>query len=143
MRAVSTFLRQPAAQKLLTLEATLTLIGVALALRLLPYSRWRDALNAAPAAANPSPATVATARQIGRSVAAVARNLPGRPQCLAQALAARAMLKRRGIASELNLGVNKDRAAVNAHAWLAVGSQIVTGGPDVSGFSAFGKPARP
>ena len=140
MRAVIKFIRQPAAQKLLTLEATVTVIGVVVVLRLLPYSRWRDALSSAPAAANPSPATVAKARQVGQAVSAVARNLPGRPQCLAQALAARAMLKRRGIASELNLGVNKDRAAINAHAWLAVGRQIVTGGPDVSAFSAFGKP---
>ena len=141
MQAFFRFLQLPAGQKLMTLEALGTLIGVSVVLRFLPYRSWRSALNAAAAqTAPPSSGNVATARQVGRSVAAVARTLPGRPQCLAQALAARAMLKRRGIASELNLGVNTDRAAVNAHAWLAVGSQIITGGPDVSGFSAFGKP---
>jgi len=142
MQLVSRFLQLPTAQKLMALEALATLIGVAIVLRCLPYRSWRNALKPPTAARNATPSTdtLTTARQIGRSVAAVARNLPGHPQCLAQALAARAMLKRRGITSELNLGVSSDRAAINAHAWLAVGSQIVTGGPDVSGFSAFGKP---
>ena len=138
-----TFYKLPAGDKLIALDALLTLIAVEVVLHLLPYRSWRGALKTpAPGATTPpSTASLQTARRVGRMVAAVARRLPGRPQCLAQALAARHMLKRRGIAAELNLGVSNERAAINAHAWLAVGKLIVTGGPDVSGFSAFGKPA--
>jgi len=137
---ISRFLQLPSRQQAMAVEALFTLVVVSIALRCLPYRSWRAELGT-PAGSPPAADAIATAREVGRSVVAVARNLPGRPQCLAQALAARAMLKRRGIDSELNLGVNKDRAAINAHAWLAVGKQIVTGGPDVSAFSAFGKSA--
>jgi hypothetical protein len=57
-------------------------------------------------------------------------------QCLAQAIAGRWMLKRRGVASSLVLGLRKGGPkALLAHAWLCTGSTIVVGGEKYSGFT--------
>jgi hypothetical protein len=45
--------------------------------------------------------------------------------CLPRALAAHAMLRRRGIASRLCLGVARDRSDLAAHAWVEVGQQKI------------------
>jgi hypothetical protein len=45
-----------------------------------------------------------------------------------QAIAAKLMLKRRGIPSTLHLGVAKEDNRFMAHAWLRSGSIILTGG---------------
>jgi len=61
--------------------------------------------------------------------------------CLPRALAAHAMLRRRGIASRLCLGVARDRDALNAHAWVEIGREKIVGGAVAEGFSpiaAFG-----
>jgi transglutaminase-like putative cysteine protease len=50
--------------------------------------------------------------------------------CLARALAAHAMLRRRGIASRLCLGVAHNHGGINAHAWVEVGSEKVVGGAE-------------
>ena len=43
--------------------------------------------------------------------------------CLPRALAAQAMLRRRGIASRLCLGVAREGGALAAHAWIEVGQE--------------------
>jgi Transglutaminase-like superfamily len=52
--------------------------------------------------------------------------------CLPRALAAQAMLRRRGIASRLCLGVTRERddRALSAHAWLELGDSTVIGGEE-------------
>jgi hypothetical protein len=66
-------------------------------------------------------------------------NLGSRPWmnalCLPRALAAHAMLRRRGIASRLCLGVARERGALDAHAWLEVGNGKVVGGSEADGFT--------
>ncbi len=47
--------------------------------------------------------------------------------CFPQALAAHAMLRRRGIASKLCLGVARDNGALVAHAWVEVGTDVIVG----------------
>jgi hypothetical protein len=64
--------------------------------------------------------------------------------CLPRALAAHAMLRRRGIASRLCVGVARRRGALDAHAWLEVGDDKVVGG-EAEGFTrlaAFGGASR-
>ena len=61
--------------------------------------------------------------------------------CLPRALAAHAMLRRRGIASRLCLGVARDGGAFAAHAWIEVGEKKIVGGNEAGGFTqiaAFG-----
>ncbi len=48
-------------------------------------------------------------------------------QCLPRALAAHAMLRRRGIASKICLGVARDNGAIAAHAWVEIGSGRLAG----------------
>ena len=58
---------------------------------------------------------------------------PWESACLAQAFAAKAMLRCRGITSTLYLGLAKNeqggQSGLLAHAWLRSGSLILTGEP--------------
>ena len=82
-----------------------------------------------PAGAGIDPAS----RRVARAIGAAARRAPWRTECLEQAIAAKAMLRRRGIASTLYLGMGRDPVA--AHAWLRVGDTNVTGGRDVARYA--------
>lgn len=63
------------------------------------------------------------------AIGAVSRRAPWRCMCLEQSVAAKMMLRRRGIASTLYLGVARDSGeSIQAHAWLRSGSAYVTGG---------------
>jgi hypothetical protein len=55
--------------------------------------------------------------------------------CLPRALAAHAMLRRRGISSRLCLGVARDREALSAHAWVEIGDDKIVGGGEAGGFT--------
>ena len=66
----------------------------------------------------------------------LARNLPWECQCLVQAVAGKAMLRRRSMPTTLYLGVAKDEnARLCAHAWLRCGDVIVTGREGADRFS--------
>lgn len=70
----------------------------------------------------------------------VAARLPWRADCLVQALAAQRWLNREGIATQMTLGVPREKPTTfEAHAWLSAGDRIVTGG-DVSGYVPLVKP---
>jgi hypothetical protein len=69
---------------------------------------------------------VKLAREVSWAVTVAARHVPWNSVCLPQALAARTMLRRRGVASTLYLGVSRAEG-LTAHAWLRVGHFIVTG----------------
>jgi Transglutaminase-like superfamily len=55
--------------------------------------------------------------------------------CLPRALAAQAMLRRRGIAGRLCLGVRRAAGELDAHAWVEIGSHKVVGGDEIDGFT--------
>ena len=61
--------------------------------------------------------------------------------CLPQALAAHAMLRRRGLASQLCLGVARENGLLTAHAWVEVGHNKIVGGAESARYTnlaAFG-----
>ena len=75
---------------------------------------------------------------IGWAIRAVASRTPWRSKCLEQAIAAKAMLRRRNIPNTLYLGVapgtsDGERSAI-AHAWVRSGMVHVTGGTNVGAF---------
>ena len=71
-----------------------------------------------------------TARTIGWAVRSSAPYMPFRSVCLQQAMAAHAMLRRRGIASVMHFGAGKsDEKPIDAHAWLDAAGVKVTGYP--------------
>ena len=55
--------------------------------------------------------------------------------CLPRALAAQAMLRRRGIASRLCLGVARQGSELLAHAWVEIGKDKIVGGAGAGGFT--------
>jgi len=115
---------------LLASEASLMLMGASVAIRLLPSPRVLRLLGrpASPAPASPSPVEPAPARIVGRAVERVSSHMPWQPLCLPQAIATRAMLRRRGIECEGHLGVRRT-APFDAHAWVTVGDVVIQGAP--------------
>lgn len=68
------------------------------------------------------------ARRIQRIVLLVCNYTPWQSKCLVRALLVQYFLKRKGIATTIYLGVNKDDMnQMAAHAWIRCGEMIVTG----------------
>jgi hypothetical protein len=55
--------------------------------------------------------------------------------CLPRALATHAMLRRRGIASRLCLGVSREGQAFIAHAWVEIGENKIVSDPQIGHFT--------
>jgi hypothetical protein len=113
----------------LLVEAGLVLAAARLAL-LLPFSwiaRWMGKLQEE-VESDLRPGQLRHARRVGWAVRTAARRFPLKLVCLPQAVAAKAMLRSRGVPSTLFLGVRPESAAgLSAHAWLRAGSTLVTG----------------
>ncbi len=78
------------------------------------------------------------AARIGRAIRPGAARTPWQNTCLAQSLAGMAMLRRRGIAGTLFLGVARSAdvgQAFAAHAWLCCGDNVLVGTGDESQFT--------
>lgn len=75
------------------------------------------------------------ARRIGRSVRATASIMPWRADCLPQAMAAVALLRLARIPFLLTIGQDRNmptnwpQRPMHAHAWIAAGERLITGGP--------------
>lgn len=130
MRRLKRWLDLPPARRRLLLEAAWQLLRARQRILLGHLRRRRPGLGT-PAAAGPLPLTAeqeATVRQVRWAVGIAARHVPWNAVCLPQAMAAKTMLARRGIASVLFLGLRRGREArVQAHAWLCSGRLYVTG----------------
>jgi len=137
LRGIGAFFRAPAMRKRLALEAAWNLLHARI-LTLRPatvYSPALGTLTEIDPPNGPGPVIGRTeAEEIGRVVEIVGRCLPFRALCLEQAIAVRRMLTRRGIPAVIYLGIARDQAdraradlEQAAHAWLAVGSQVVSG----------------
>jgi hypothetical protein len=117
-------------------EAGIALLIASVALKATPSHRTARLLGCEVALTEEVPdRTLASVRgrRIGAVVERVARLLPWQPACLAQALAVRLMMRRRGLASQCHLGVSALERA-EAHAWVTVNGIIVQGAP-VSGYT--------
>jgi hypothetical protein len=118
-------------------EAAVMLFAARLAVRFVPPTRVF-------AFANRSPRRVRRfagdeARWVAWAVETVGAKT--RALCLPRALAAQTMLRRRGIASRLCLGVAREAGELVAHAWVEIGREKIVGGAVAEGFSpiaAFG-----
>jgi Transglutaminase-like superfamily len=75
------------------------------------------------------------ARWIAWAVERVGRSARLNSACLPRALAAQAMLHRRGIPSRLCLGVAREGGGLLAHAWVEVGQDKIVGGTEAGGFT--------
>ena len=132
-RALKKLYRCSWADRGLLLEAACWLALARLAVLTIPFKRIAPHLGTtgAHSAEQVAPETAAAARRVGWAVRAVARRTPWDSNCLAQAIAAKRMLRRRRIPSTLYLGVARpvpEAGGLSAHAWLRCGAEILTGG---------------
>src|SRR5579859_6026178 len=85
--------------------------------------------------------------RVAWAVGALSRRAPGPTTCLAQALVADALIRRRGVRSALRIGVKRSADApgpLQAHAWVECGDQIVVGRlDDLSEYSVLSSAERP
>lgn len=139
MGKLATFLALDASDRRASLEALWQLALAQFRVRTIPPRRWRDSFahHSGPAGSETLDRDhLGQVRRVRLAVARAAHNLPTRPNCLPQALAARAMLERRGIGSALYIGTARDEDGVaRFHAWLKVGEEWVTGLCDESRFA--------
>jgi hypothetical protein len=127
LRRLRTFLALPGAERAAFLEAWAAVCASKLCLRLLGLRRtlawYRRA--AAPAAATGLP-------RAARWIGVAARYTPGGASCLVRSLALLGLLRRRGIAAELRVGIGKTAPQLEAHAWVEVDGAPLNDAADVA-----------
>jgi hypothetical protein len=73
-------------------------------------------------------ATLADPGRISWAVETAGRIVPTGENCLVRAIAGREMLARRGVSSQIRLGIAKNSPDIlKGHAWLECGDRIITG----------------
>jgi hypothetical protein len=98
---------------------------------LLPVAQRTDAVSAN-----------TDAEKISWAVETAARIVPTAKNCLVRAIAGRDMLARRGLSSQIRLGVAKNSPEIlSAHAWLECGGMIVTGEGEHRSYAAMPTPS--
>lgn len=123
----------PGADRMLLLEATATLAVARIIVLTVPFRFLAGWLSRAP---DRVPGNDALLKQVRKAITIAARNVPWNAVCLPQAMAAKAMLARRGCGSAFHLGAAFDpNGKLIAHAWLTVGETIVVGAAGKDGMA--------
>jgi hypothetical protein len=138
MSRLHKLLNLPLADRIYLLEAAVWLGCARLAILILPFRRIAPFLgrNMAQSLETEDFANRELLDRISWAVTTASRHLPWDCLCLAQALAGKAMLKRRGVTSTLYLGLAKgEEASLLAHAWLRCGNRILTGEREMAEFT--------
>lgn len=132
LRQLQHFWQHPWADKWLFAQAYVGLGLAWVAVHTLPF-RWLAACLGTCMGNSPetiSPAQARVAQRVSWAVRRASGLTPWPSVCLPQAITAKALLRRRGIASTLYLGAMfNEHKSLMAHAWLRCGSFYVTGGP--------------
>jgi hypothetical protein len=124
-RKLSTFLGMRCADRLLVCEAILALALARLIVLTVPFRLMAPWLSRGPQTDACDEALLLAVRT---AVSTAARNVPWNAVCLPQAMAAKAMLARRGCGSSFHLGAGfNGKGQLIAHAWLVAGGMIVVG----------------
>ncbi len=74
-------------------------------------------------------------KQVIWAVATAAQHTPWESNCLAQAIAAKVMLRHRQVGSTLHLGLRTGGKSLTAHAWLTRNRSVLVGGHDISTYA--------
>lgn len=144
-RLARTFQRQRRPVQLAVVEATVLLAVARLAVRLVPFKYIERRLG--PRMSETSPDLSADdldhVRTVSRAIRLVSPHTMWTSNCLPQAIAAKSLLRRRGVGSTLYIGAALEpiagdlaRRDMRAHAWLRAGTVYVTGGDGSTSFGA-------
>ncbi|MBI1801543.1 MAG: lasso peptide biosynthesis B2 protein, partial [Chloroflexi bacterium] len=129
-RRVHNFLRHPRQDQWLFVQVYILLGLARLAINTVPFRRLAEHLGA-PLVESPAEVPIphlVEARRIAWAVRSASLYTPWQSNCFTQAVAAKYLLRRRGITSTLYLGAAfKARTELEAHAWLRCGPFCVTG----------------
>jgi hypothetical protein len=140
MRKLARFLALTAPERRALVEATLLLPVAATTLRLAGMHATRRLLERY--ANSPRLQGSIDAAGVARMVAIAVRYGAVRARCLPAALTLEALLRRRGLAGELRLGVRKHEGRFEAHAWVEhEGAALMEPARSHSRFVAFEGPA--
>jgi len=137
--------RIPAPRRWLLGEALLALLVARGAMAFLPFRRIANWLGTPGAESSliAAPEEIRMAQEVSWAVRVIARRVPWDGRCLAQSLAAMGMLRRRGLEGTVSFGVCQgESAGFDAHAWLRMGSCMVTGGQEHQRFKVITTFAR-
>ena len=131
----------------LALESAGVLTLTWLGLRSFGFRRWQKLLTRmmpdAPAAGQTSESELDRCRVIARIEQSVARHLPFQSNCLDQSVALWWMLRRRGVAAEIQIGGRREAANFEAHAWVEAGGNTLPGeGEGHPHFARFDRPIK-
>lgn len=132
----------PWPQKKVLFGSILLLPMFSLGLHLLGFARFQAWLDRSPPAAHiPCDIAPGELAAIGRLVNVAARHSPGKVTCLTRSLFLRWLLQRRGIASELRIGVQIVQGKLDAHAWVEYAGSPINDTQDVAErYAAFSDP---
>ena len=127
----------------LVVEAVVCLLLARLGLLLVPFPALARRLGDFVPPSDPRAVAVrdktsqsGLAEEIAWAVTRSARYVPFKAVCLPQAMAARVMLKRRGVPSVMHFGAARgDDKPLDAHAWLDAAGVEVTGYPVADKFA--------
>jgi|SRR6185437_10999260 len=114
-------------------EATVMLALAQLAVRFVPADRLFSWADRPPRRINRF--AVDEVSRVAWAVERVGNNPWMNALCLPRALAAQAMLRRRGVASRLCLGVARDGKQLIAHAWVEIGENKLILDPAIARFT--------
>ena len=130
MRTLRRFIRLPWRKQRALLAAGVMITTVRAGMRLVSFETLRRYLSrlARGRSVRETPADQAEIDTIVWSLQTAGRTLPPAGRCLIEALAGHVLLGRKGLATDLRIGVARDAdGAFKAHAWLERGGNIVLG----------------
>ena len=132
MERLTRFLRRPAPDRVLLIQATLLLLAIRVGLATVRFATLRNGLSklcSGVEARQPATANDVDKDRVIWAVEAIGRRIPSVGTCLTQALAAYVLLGRRGHHSNLRIGVTRDpKGTFVAHAWLEKDGTVLIGG---------------
>jgi hypothetical protein len=129
----SRFARLSWRDRMLLVEASITLAAASAAIAVLPFRLIVAWVSRSPSAEQGGAAAAARLRW---AVEACSRRAPWRALCFQSALCLHIMLRRRGVASQMHYGIAaRGQEGLKAHVWLSAGGATLIGGEQVPGFT--------
>lgn len=119
------FFKSPFSHKLLLIEASVYTIWAFIIIHTVSFKKYLNWLD------NPKENNISekTLSELARVIRQIDKYAFWKTTCYTQAIAARLILKRKKIKSQIFLGMTKDTdGKLLAHAWTKVGDQTITGG---------------
>ena len=139
MGKLRTFQELGGDEKFAAFEAAALLLLARGLVALVPLRIWRRQFGkVTQISQTKDPARRQITRIVRQAIGRAMRNAPLDFICLPQALSARWMLKRRGLDSDLSIGVQRNSSGgLDVHAWLTSGGHWVTGDCEPEDYAPF------